>query len=60
MFPLGARMVFIGRPLFWGLANGGSSGVEKVLDILTDELALTARNSGYPDIDSIKGQVRNT
>ena len=34
---LGARGVFVGRPLFWGLANGGQPGVEKMLDILRVE-----------------------
>ena len=34
---LGARGVFVGRPLFWGLAHGGQSGVEKMLDIMRTE-----------------------
>ena len=34
---LGARGVFVGRPLFWGLANGGQAGVERMLDILRTE-----------------------
>ncbi len=35
---LGARAVFIGRPVFWGLAIDGEAGVRHVLDILKDEL----------------------
>ena len=35
---LGARAVFIGRPIFWGLAIDGESGVRHVLQILRDEL----------------------
>jgi (S)-2-hydroxy-acid oxidase len=35
---LGARAVFIGRPVLWGLAYNGQAGVEKVLQILNDEL----------------------
>ena len=35
---LGARAVFIGRPIFWGLAIDGESGVRHVLEILRDEL----------------------
>ena len=35
---LGARAVFRGRPVFWGLAIDGEAGVRHVLDILKDEL----------------------
>jgi isopentenyl diphosphate isomerase/L-lactate dehydrogenase-like FMN-dependent dehydrogenase len=34
---LGARAVLIGRPALYGLAFGGSKGVEQVLEILRDE-----------------------
>ena len=37
---LGARAVLIGRPVYWGLAVGGASGVRHVLDLLRAELAL--------------------
>ncbi|XP_071961877.1 2-Hydroxyacid oxidase 2-like [Antedon mediterranea] len=33
----GARAVFIGRPIFWGLACNGEEGVTQVLDILKEE-----------------------
>ena len=35
---LGARAVFIGRPIFWGLAIDGEAGVRHVLEIFRDEL----------------------
>jgi hypothetical protein len=35
---LGARAVFIGRPIFWGLAIDGEVGVRHVLEIFRDEL----------------------
>lgn len=38
---LGARAVFIGRPYLFGLAAGGQSGVEHVLDLFRDELVRT-------------------
>lgn len=42
---LGARMVFMGRPILWGLAHSGEDGVKKVLSIMKKEfdyaLALT-------------------
>jgi isopentenyl diphosphate isomerase/L-lactate dehydrogenase-like FMN-dependent dehydrogenase len=34
---LGARAVLIGRPLFWGLAVDGESGVRTALEILRTE-----------------------
>jgi 4-hydroxymandelate oxidase len=46
---LGAKAVFIGRPYVYGLAAGGAKGVERVINILRDELeramALTGRRS---------------
>ena len=43
---LGARAVFVGRPVLWGLACGGREGVENVLSMLTDELALAMQLAG--------------
>ncbi len=37
---LGARAVLIGRPVYWGLAVGGESGVRHILELLRAELAL--------------------
>ena len=31
---LGADLVFIGRPVIWGLAVNGQKGVETVLDLI--------------------------
>ncbi len=50
---LGARSVLIGRPLFWGLAVAGESGLTSVLDILRDELDATMGMCGRSTIDSI-------
>ncbi len=50
---LGARAVFIGRPLFWGLAVGGEQGVARVLDILREEIEITMAKCGRPTIASI-------
>ena len=36
---IGARAVLVGRPVLWALAAGGAEGVERVLRVLTDELA---------------------
>uniref|UniRef100_A0A8D0RJ31 (S)-2-hydroxy-acid oxidase n=1 Tax=Sus scrofa TaxID=9823 RepID=A0A8D0RJ31_PIG len=44
---LGAKCVFVGRPILWGLACKGEHGVEEVLNILKNEfhtsMTLTAR-----------------
>lgn len=46
---LGARFVFVGRPVVWGLAVGGEEGVGRVLDLLREEvdnaMALTGRRT---------------
>jgi 4-hydroxymandelate oxidase len=34
---LGARATLVGRPILWGLATGGASGVQAVLTELTEE-----------------------
>ena len=53
---LGAKSVLIGRPLFWGLAVSGQSGVVSILEILRDELDTTMGMCGCPDIASINSE----
>lgn len=36
---LGARAVFVGRPVHWGLATGGEAGVARVLELIGAELS---------------------
>ena len=50
---LGARAVAIGRLQCWALAIGGAAGVEKVLQILRDELQLTMTNLGCRNVDEL-------
>jgi 4-hydroxymandelate oxidase len=54
---LGARAVFIGRPLFWGLAVGGERGVGRVLEILREEIEITMAKCGRTTIASIDSTV---
>jgi 4-hydroxymandelate oxidase len=54
---LGARAVFIGRPLFWGLAVDGEQGVVRVLDILREEIEITMAKCGRPTVASIDSTV---
>jgi L-lactate dehydrogenase (cytochrome) len=52
---LGARAVLVGRPYLYGLAAGGQRGVERVLTLLREEIALALRllgRSSIADIDS--------
>jgi 4-hydroxymandelate oxidase len=50
---LGARAVFVGRPVLWGLATGGEDGVAEVLDGLTEELTHAATLAGLADLREV-------
>jgi 4-hydroxymandelate oxidase len=54
---LGAKAVFIGRPLFWGLAVDGEKGVVRVLSILREEIEITMAKCGRPTVASIDSTV---
>lgn len=49
---LGARAVFVGRPVLWGLAANGAAGVRGVLELLREELELAMVLAGVPDLES--------
>lgn len=49
----GATAVAIGRPYLWGLGAFGQEGVERVLEILTDELRITMGAAGTPSLADI-------
>jgi isopentenyl diphosphate isomerase/L-lactate dehydrogenase-like FMN-dependent dehydrogenase len=50
---LGANAVGVGRPYVWGLAAFGQQGVERVLDILNNELRLAMIGCGATSIRQI-------
>jgi 4-hydroxymandelate oxidase len=50
---LGADLVAVGRPALWGLAVAGADGVQRVLEILRDELSLSMALSGCRSIAEI-------
>ena len=54
---LGARAVLIGRPYVWGLAVDGAAGVQRVVDILRDELEAAMALCGAPSLDRINRQL---
>lgn len=49
----GADVVAIGRPYLWGLGAFGQEGVERALEILTNELDMIMRLSGTPRLTDI-------
>ncbi|CAL2042928.1 unnamed protein product [Caenorhabditis brenneri] len=51
---LGARGVFVGRPVLWGLATAGSSGVGSVMAILQNEFRHAMQLSGYRSIEELQ------
>ena len=51
---IGADLVWIGRPVLWGLACQGQKGVENVLKILNEELKEAMLESGCYKFDDIK------
>ncbi|XP_077548252.1 uncharacterized protein LOC144161472 [Haemaphysalis longicornis] len=51
---LGARAVFVGRPILWGLAYDGTNGVSKVLSIFKNELERALALMGCASLKDIK------
>ena len=50
---LGADLVAIGRPALWGLAVAGADGVQRVIEILRDELSLSMALAGCRSLSEI-------
>jgi len=51
---LGAKAVGVGRPTLYAMSSFGQEGVERVLQLLHEELILTMRLMGTPSIKDIK------
>ena len=54
---LGARAVFVGRPILWGLAADGAAGAQHALALLRDELSLAMALAGRPTLASIDASL---
>ncbi|XP_044750645.1 hydroxyacid oxidase 1-like [Coccinella septempunctata] len=54
---LGAKMVFVGRPVLWGLAYDGEKGVKDVMEILKREFDTTLALSGCSTINDIRSNM---
>lgn len=50
---LGADAIMVGRPYIWGLGAFGQPGVERALEILTEELEIAMSSFGTPAISDI-------
>lgn len=50
---LGADAIMVGRPYIWGLGSFGQAGVERALEILTDELKISMQSFGTTRISDI-------
>jgi lactate oxidase len=53
---LGANAVAVGRPVLYGLALGGSLGVQNVLEYLRDDFALVMKIAGTQNLRAITRQ----
>ncbi len=54
---LGADAVMLGRPIIWGLAAGGKSGVISVIETIGAELDLAMGLSGCPGLKDITSDL---
>jgi isopentenyl diphosphate isomerase/L-lactate dehydrogenase-like FMN-dependent dehydrogenase len=54
---LGARACLIGRPYVWALGGGGEAGVDRLLDILREEIELAMAFSGCATVADIDASV---
>jgi 4-hydroxymandelate oxidase len=52
---LGADAVLIGRPYCHGLGVAGAAGVQRVIELLRDELVMAMKLAGQPVLASIDG-----
>ncbi|KAM9061886.1 2-Hydroxyacid oxidase 1 [Sarcophilus harrisii] len=50
---LGAKAVFVGRPIIWGLAYQGEKGVKEVLEMLKEEFRLAMALTGCRNVKDI-------
>jgi 4-hydroxymandelate oxidase len=56
----GARAVFTGRPVLWGLAIGGEQGAAHVLTVLADQFAKTMAFCGAARVDELTRDLLST
>ena len=57
---MGAKAVFVGRPVLWGLAHSGEEGVHNVLKLLNEELILGMKLAGCVALSDLKPSLIRT
>ncbi|KAJ2893896.1 Hydroxyacid oxidase 1 [Coemansia aciculifera] len=56
---LGAKAVFLGRPVLWALSYNGEDGVVEMLDMINEELRLAMALAGCTSVaDITRSHVR--
>ena len=51
---LGARMTLVGRAYLYGLMAGGRAGVDRAIEILSDEIVRTMKLLGVSSLDELE------
>ena len=54
---LGAKAVLIGRPTVWGFTAGGETGMTRLLELLTNELARAMKLTGVADVKDVPVRI---
>jgi 4-hydroxymandelate oxidase len=54
---LGADLVAVGRPVLWGLAVDGAAGVQRILEIVRDELSLAMALAGCRTLADVSSDL---
>ena len=53
---LGAKGIFMGRPYLYGLGAGGAKGIERVIEILVEELTTALVLCGETDVNNLNSR----
>lgn len=54
---MGASGVGLGRPMLYAMSGYGQAGVERLLDVLTDELIMTMGLMGVPTLADLSSDM---
>lgn len=54
---LGADFCFLGRAFLYGVSAGGRDGVQRVVEILRNEVSYTLAMLGCPDVDAVDSSL---
>jgi isopentenyl diphosphate isomerase/L-lactate dehydrogenase-like FMN-dependent dehydrogenase len=54
---LGAKVVLLGRPICWGVGVGGARGVERVFQIITEEIKRVLIMTGVGSVAEVNDKL---